>query len=100
MIGLTKYTAWYWVEDGGPPIPMTITLDTKREILKWCEEQVRRIQISDDGAPHIRWIKAFRADNEAYEVFRWENPLPYIHPEPKKVYADLRKQKPWWRRWF
>lgn len=88
----------YWVEDGGPPIPNTATFDNRRDALAFVQSGI------DQAAEQtrLRWIKVFRADNEAYTCFRWENPVPLSLTEVQAtIMADTLARAPrrrWWQR--
>lgn len=64
-----SHTVWYWLDDGGPPIPMSARLDNVREARRFAD------RIIAQNNTQLRWIKIFRTDNEAYTCFRWENPV-------------------------
>lgn len=66
-----KHTVWWWVEDGDPvPVPRSATLDSRAEALAYVADALA------DPPVHLRWVRVFRADNEAYECWRWDNPVP------------------------
>jgi hypothetical protein len=69
------HTCWYWIDDPNDPIPApySFTMDSAAE----CEERAQQfIEERNDPQNRLRWVKVFRADNEAYETFRWDNPEP------------------------
>lgn len=86
-----RHTVWYWVEDGDPvPAPRSATFDNLDDALQFAQSGV------DQEHPALRWVKVFRADNEAYTCARWDaEPLP----EPELSAAPLPvARKRWWQR--
>lgn len=91
------HTVWYWVEDGGPPVPNSATFDNLADALRYAEPGSRSA-----SAYLLRWIKVFRSDNEAYTCWRWENDVPY-EPTPRLSGIDVPREslvEPRRRRWW
>lgn len=92
--GDRPHTVMYWVEDGGPPIPMTATFDTQPEAVAFAMTGVNQQENL-----FLRWIKIFRSDNETYTCWRWTNPVEMPALDPVEYEAkDSIKVKPR-RRW-
>ena len=99
---LMRHTAWYWIEDPNDPVPVPYELhfDNRKDALEFASELIV------DPPNRLRWLKIFRAHNEVYECYRWENPEPYILPRPRGpelsgVLIDEAARfnnKPWWKR--
>lgn len=97
------HTAWYWIEDPNDPMPMpfSVQFDDADEGEAFARKFVSE---RDDPFQRLRWIRVFRTSNEAYEIYRWENPEPAIYPERPPVemsYIGDPARWPrgrWWRR--
>lgn len=92
------HRVWWWIHDPNDPVPVPYqaTYDTGLE----AEAAARKfVQERNDPYERLRWIKVFRAGNEAYEIYRWENPNSVIE-EKKFEFVEERppKKKRWWRR--
>jgi len=65
-----EHRVWYWDARGQDvsPVPCSPTLDNHEDALVW---------VAQLGQPEwLRWVKVFRADNEAYVCYRWSpNPI-------------------------
>lgn len=92
-----SHTVMYWVEDGGPPIPMMAKRDTLEKTLAFAHSGIKQDNVL------LRWIKIYRSDNEGYTCWRWENPIPYVFDptEDERLVDDPRnsipeRRKRWW----
>jgi hypothetical protein len=73
-----EYAVWWWDEQDQKhlPVPQQVRVDTKTEAIRVCHEMTK------DAPPWLAWVKAFRSDNEHYEVFRWERDSGLIQAHP------------------
>lgn len=93
MYGNRPHTVIYWLNDGGPPIPMTANFDTQPEAVAFADSCVAQDNLI------LRWIKIFRSDNESHICLRWENPTPFNPDSIRYERLDLIEEKPrrrWW----
>jgi len=91
---MMRHTVWYWLEDPNDPylVPYELHFDNRKDALEWASHQVASPPVE------LRWIKIFRAHNEVYECYRWENPTPIPEPEIMPGLHIVDKPKRWWQR--
>jgi hypothetical protein len=70
------HIVWYWDTRDSRVfhIPSSSPFDNHADAIAFVDEL---------GTPDwLGWVKAFRADNEAYECYRWRRPAPAVPPPP------------------
>lgn len=91
-----RHTIWYWIDDGDPiPVPHAATFDNRADAVRQAESWVK------EARPSLRWMKIFRADNEMYVCWLWENPTSGQEPEKVVVIqAKQNKKSTIWQRFM
>lgn len=86
---LMRHTVWYWVHDPNDPyqIPYAVDFDNRKDALAAVSEMIATPPVT------LRWVKIFRAHNEAYECYRWKNPEPLPEPEPVDMELNIVTKK-------
>lgn len=80
---LVPHTVWWWPNDGGY-VPMSRTFDNLEDADHFAQKIIR----SNDE--RISWLKIFRADNESYTCYRWDNPKEnQTKPSEQKVKLEV-----------
>lgn len=95
------HSVWWWIDESpnGSWVPYMAEYDTADEAEAMAKNYVEN---RNDPYERLRWIKVFRKGNEAYEIFRWENPEPVIpHEDVFKFVEELTPpKKRWYKRLF
>lgn len=81
----SPHTVMYWLNDGGPPIPMTARFDNVEDARQFAESGI------DQDNSLLRWVKIFRSDNESYTCYQWDNPVAEAKNLTVKVDVDSKE---------